>query len=150
MPKFSKRSISILHKAHPDLIELFEEVIKGYGCTIICSVRDAEAQQKAFDNGLSRAKPGQSPHNFEPSLAIDAVPDVILGGKKGEIVLDWNSKDKEVQRLVHEEMLHFGGYVKGVAASLGIKVQWGRDFKSFKDMPHWELQDWETHKPKGL
>ncbi len=151
MPVYGRKSKELLAKAHEELQEIFEEVIKSIDCTIICSTRSAADQQKAFDAGLSKAKPGQSPHNFEPSLAVDAVPTVILKGKSvdhdgNEVILDWNSKDPKIQALVREEMVHFAGIVKGKAAVLGLKIKWGGDFKSFKDMPHWELLDWETRK----
>jgi peptidoglycan L-alanyl-D-glutamate endopeptidase CwlK len=150
MPVFSKKSQSILSKAHEDLQDLFNLVIERFDCTIICSVRSAEDQQKAFDSGHSKAKPGQSPHNFEPSFAVDVVPASVLGGEvrrgKKTYKLDWNSRDPQIQQLVREEFFLMAGHVKAAIAELGLSIQWGGDFKSFEDLPHWEISDWETKK----
>lgn len=150
MPVFSKKSLSILSKAHEDLQDLLKEVIQIIDVTVICSVRSAEDQQKAFDAGNSKAKPGQSPHNYEPSFAVDVVPASVLGGEarrgKKTYKLDWNSKDPETQKVVREEFFKLAGVMKAKAAELGLAIQWGGDFKSFEDLPHWEIQDWETLK----
>lgn len=36
-------------------------------------------------------------------------------------------------------------FVKQAAADLNIPIQWGGDWKSFKDGPHWELK-WSAYK----
>lgn len=150
MPVFSKKSLSILSGAHEDLQDLFRLVIERFDCTVICSERSNEDQQKAFDQGFSKAKPGESPHNYSPSFALDVVPASVLGGVvtrgKKRLTLDWNSKDPEIKAAVREEFFHLAGVVKACAAELGIAIQWGGDFKSFEDLPHWEIKDWETKK----
>ena len=128
MPTFGNRSKKNLSEAHPDLQRLFEEVIKHYDCSVIEGHRPQSEQDTAFHSGKSKVKWPDSKHNKTPSMAVDVCPDPI----------DWNDK---------ERFYHFGGFVKGMAASMGIKVRWGGDWDSdnlfndqtFHDLPHFEL-----------
>ncbi len=129
MPKFSDRSQERLNTCHPDLKLLFEKIIKKYDCSILEGHRSSTRQDELYSQGKSKAKAGESKHNSTPSLAVDVAPWPI----------DWNDKDR---------FYHFGGYVKGVADSLGISVRWGGDWdgdndlkdQSFFDLPHFELK----------
>jgi len=85
-------------------------------------VRSREDQQVAFDSGVSRAKPGQSPHQY--GLAVD-----IVHGIKA-----WD--------LSRESWALIGHIGKEIATQNGLKVVWGGDFKSIWDPAHWELADW--------
>lgn len=86
--------------------------------------RSMEAQQIAFDTGKSHARPGQSPHNFNPSLAVDMVPHPI----------DWNNRDAFVALAT---------LTKKLARQNGISITWGGDFQHLVDMPHYELLNWQ-------
>ena len=131
MPKFSEKSLAILNTAHPDLIRLFMEVIKEYDCSIICGYRGKAEQEKAFNEGNSKAHYGASPHNFIPSLAVDAVP--------------WPSLWADTKKLKE-----LGGIVQIKAIDLGIEIMWGGNFKNFVDMPHWELLHWKQIKSESV
>jgi len=130
MPKFSIKSETKLNSCHPDLIKIFNEVIKNYDCTIIEGYRSNTRQEELFDQGKSKLKAGQSKHNKVPSMAVDVVPYPI----------DWNDKIR---------FYHFVGYVKGVADQLNIKIRCGADWdgdndlkdQTFFDLPHFELED---------
>ena len=122
MPSFGEQSLSRLSTAHPLLQRLFHEVVKHRDCSVICGHRGQEDQETAFREGKSKAHWGQSKHNYVPSLAVDVMP----------YPLDWG----DIQRI--KDFSHF---VKGVAAAMDIKVQWGGEFKNFFDGPHWELID---------
>lgn len=134
MPKFSESSASKLATCHPELIRLFNEVVKYHDCTIICGVRSDFDQKKAFAEGKSK-KDGvknrsmhQTSKEHPYSRAVDVSP----------FPIDWN----DLKRFYF-----FAGIVKGVASQLGIKLRWGgdwdsdNDFKdnSFNDLPHFEL-----------
>jgi peptidoglycan L-alanyl-D-glutamate endopeptidase CwlK len=130
MPKFSKRSLDTLAKAHPDLQRVANEAIKHFDFTVIESYRGKEAQNKAHALGNSKAKFGQSPHNFKPSLAIDIVP----------YPLDWNNlKAFDVM----------GAAFLDAARKCGIEITWGKNFTTLKDYPHFELRDWRN-RAKGV
>ena len=130
MAKFGNRSKKRLDTCHPDLIRLFEKVVEGFDNSILCGHRNEFDQNKAFDEKRSKLKFPKGKHNTIPSLAIDVAPYPI----------DWN----DIKRFYF-----FGGYVKGVAKSMGIKIRWGGDWdsdtlvrdQSFNDLPHFELNE---------
>lgn len=122
MYKFSKRSKDNLSTADEKLQLLFNEVIKEFDCTVIEGHRSLERQKELFYKGASQidgiSKKGK--HNYFPSRAVDVVP----------YPLDWN--DIESFKLL-------ASVVKRKALDLGINVQWGGDWKNFKDYPHWQI-----------
>ena len=129
MPRFGRRSRKNLETCNEDLQELFNEVIKYFDCTVIQGHRGKEEQNKYFDEGKSKVKYPNGRHNANPSNAVDVVPYPI----------DWKDTDR---------MYYFAGFVKGVAASMGIPIRWGGDWDNdtevkdtnFKDLPHFELR----------
>ena len=78
--------------------------------------------------GKSQLEYPKSRHNLVPSMAVDVCPYPI----------DWNDR---------ERFSYFAGYVRGVAAGMGIDIRWGGDWdsdgevkdNSFDDLPHFEL-----------
>lgn len=131
MPSFSKQSKDHLAQCHPDLQLLFNDVIEHFDCSVICGHRGEAEQEKAFSEGKSKARFGQSKHNQYPSIAVDVVPYPV------------NWEDRERFAL-------FAGFVLGRAIDLGINVRWGGDWdrdtqiadEIFLDMPHFELMDY--------
>ena len=129
MPKFGRQSQSRLDTCHKDLQLLFNEVVKGFDCSVLCGERTRDEQDKAYHEGRSKLKYPQSKHNTSPSIAVDVAPYPI----------DWDDK---------ERFYFFAGYVKGIASQLGIKIRWGGDWdndtqvhdQSFMDLPHFELE----------
>lgn len=129
---FSKTSLDRLNTCHPDLQRLFQQVIKDYGCSILCGYRNEADQNEAFSKGNSKLKYPDSKHNQMPSLAVDVVPCPV----------NWNSNKENLCKLYH-----FVGYVKATADMLGIRIRCGADFNSngvffddnFVDIPHFEL-----------
>jgi len=120
MPQFSRRSLDQLETCHPDLQRLFKAVIKHVDCTVIEGHRGKEAQNKAFAEGHSQKKWPNGNHNKFPSLAVDVVP----------FPLDWKD-DKAFKALAV--------FVQATARSMKINIKWGGDWKTLKDMPHYEL-----------
>ena len=128
MYKFSDRSHKKLTTCHPDLIQLFNEVIKNVDCTILDGHRTESEQNRLFKIGNSRVEFPHSMHNRYPSHAVDVAPYPI----------DWTN--------VHRFYM-FVGYVRAVANNLNIKIRCGADWDSdwltsdqtFHDLPHFEL-----------
>ena len=120
MPKFGFKSKQRLSTCHSDLQRLFNEVVKHVDCSVLCGVRTEEEQQKAYLRGFSHAPYPKSLHNRTPSPAVDVVPYPI----------DWEDK---------ERFYRFAGFVQGVASQMGIELQWGGDFISIFDAPHYQL-----------
>ena len=133
MPKFGRKSRTRLETCDERLQKVFNEVVKTYDCTVTCGHRGEEDQNKAFDEGRSKVKYPKGRHNSDPSTAVDVYPYPV--------------SFKNIER-----MIHFAGFVSGVAKSMGIDLIWGRDWNSdwflndrnkttFKDFPHFEIKD---------
>lgn len=128
MAEFSPTSKTRLAECHPLLQQLFNAVIENYDCTVICGHRGAAEQEEAFRSGRSKLQYPESKHNLIPSTAVDVVP----------FPIDWHDRTR---------FYHFVGFVRGVAASLGIKIRSGADWdgdmdlkdQNFFDLPHFEL-----------
>ena len=130
MPKFGKTSRKRLQTCDEDLIYLFEAVVKYFDCSVIEGHRGKRLQNRYYKQGKSKLQYPNGNHNKKPSKAVDVVPYPI----------DW--KDRE-------RMTYFAGFVKGVAAILGIPIVWGGDWNNntqvkdnnFDDLPHFELKE---------
>jgi len=129
MPSFSQRSQNRLNTCDPRLVEVLEEVIKHWDCTILQGERTKEEQDEFFRTGRSKVQWPNSKHNSSPSKAVDVAPYPI----------DWN----DTRRFDY-----FAGFVKGIAVSKGITLRWGGDWDSdndqsdqtFNDLPHFEIK----------
>jgi len=122
MPKYSIQSSTKLETCHPDLIDIFEEAIQIVDVRITCGHRGQTDQMIVYHNGKSKEKWPFSYHNKVPSLAVDAVPYPV----------DWD----DLKRF-----FHLAGVVKGIAHERGIKIEWGGDWRYFKDYSHYQLME---------
>jgi peptidoglycan LD-endopeptidase CwlK len=95
--------------------------------TILCGSRSKEEQDAAYAAGNSKLKYPRSKHNQTPSLAVDVAPYPI----------DWKdiAAFKELGALVKRTWDSMSQ-----AEKEGYTLSWGGDWKSFKDMPHYELR----------
>lgn len=114
----------ILEKLHPNLKSILIEVSKNEDIYLLCSFRGEIEQNTAFLEKKSKAQFGQSPHNFNPSLAFDIAP----------FPLNWN--DIEAFKKLSIIVLN-------IAKKMNIEISWGGDWHSFKDYPHYELKNWK-------
>lgn len=83
--------------------------------------RNGDDQNRLYVKGVSKARAGQSPHNY--GAAVD-----LIHGTKG-----WNLTRKQ-----WDVIGHLGGQV---AKSLTLKIVWGGTW-DFWDPAHWELANW--------
>ena len=125
MLRFGKKSLRILDQLDDDLKLLCMEAIERVDFSLICGTRNKEDQEKAFNQGNSKARYGQSPHNFTPARAFDFTP----------YPCDWNNIE-DFKRVAH--------IIMQCAEELDINITWGGNFKSFKDYPHIELTNWRN------
>lgn len=91
--------------------------------TVLEGVRTEERQEELVAIGASQTM--KSRHLT--GHAVDLAPLV-----NGVITWDW--------KYYHP----FAEHMKGAAALCGIDVDWGGDWKSFPDGPHWELS-WDSY-----
>ena len=137
MYNFSRRSLGSLATAEERLQVLFNAVIEEIDCTVIYGHRTPEEQFELFKQGREKkdgwwVKVGKtvtnldglnkkSKHNYFPSKAVDVVP----------FPLDWNDI---------ESFKNLAIIVKKKAKELNIDVEWGGDWTSLKDYPHWQVK----------
>jgi len=119
----NSRNINDLHPRVKAMCELFIQHCKaeGVNVTITSTFRDKESQDALYAQGrtapgnkVTKAKGGESFHNYK--LAFDCVP--VVNG-----VAQWN--DNSLWNRI-------GQYGKECG------LEWGGDFKSFKDKPHFQ------------
>lgn len=129
MPYFGSKSKERLATCHPDLQRLMNEVIKHVDCTIIEGVRSKDRQEELVRTGKSKTMNSKHLKNSDGySHAVDVMACPI----------EWDNWQKNYL---------FAGFVKGMAASMGIKLRIGADWDSdfttkdqtFHDLPHFEL-----------
>jgi hypothetical protein len=117
--------------AHPDLLIFERRFIKrmaGLGMPLYphTVIRTMDEQARVYAEGHSKAKPGESAHNY--GMAVD-----IVHGQR-----HWN--------LSEREWLLVGHIGKEVAKSCGVKLVWGgNDGPGDKfnwDPAHWHIHGW--------
>jgi len=126
---FSLKSQDRLDTCHPDLIRLFNEVIKTRDCKILCGRREKSEQDRLFKEGKSRVQYPNSAHNRFPSRGVDVAPYPI----------DWEDTGR---------FYIFVGYVQATAERLGISIRCGADWdgdtrttdQKFNDLVHFEVK----------
>lgn len=121
MPTFSRSSKEKLATCHPDLQRLMNEVIKTTDIIILCGHRGEVEQNAAFANHTSQLKWPKGKHNSMPSKAVDVAP----------WPLDWDNEPAFCDLAV---------LIKRVASEIGVSVEWGGDWKTFVDLPHYQLK----------
>lgn len=143
MPKFSQRSILTLEQADERLQKICNEAIKEIDFVVSYSYRTSEEQFSLYKKGRrlesgkwvkvgktvtdKDGKFNKSYHNYLPSYAVDLVP----------FPVDW----KDIDRFKE-----LGAVIKKVAEKLGIEIEWGGDWKTFKDYPHFQIpkKNWDA------
>lgn len=134
MPKFSARSLKARAELHPTLQTLVDEAIKEIDFVILDAQRGRAEQEKAFKGGFSKARFGQSAHNYIPAVALDIVPYPI----------DFNNIEgfKAIAKT----------FMK-IAKAKKLPVRWGGDWdmdgdwkdEKFLDWGHFELHPWRDY-----
>ena len=138
MPKFSKASLSKLESCHQDIQSVMKESIKHMDFVVLSGYRTPNEQFELYKKGRKfeagkwvkvgttvtniDGKTKLSNHNYYPSQAIDIAPYPI----------DWNDTDRfEALAVV----------VKKAAKDVGVEIEWGGDWVTPIDMPHFQLKD---------
>lgn len=115
--KLGKRSVRRLYGVHPDLVSVVQKAIgiSEQDFTVLEGLRTQERQQQLYNTGKSKTM--NSRHLT--GHAVDLAP--------WPITWDWN---------------HFypiADAMKQAAEELDIPIQWGGDWASFPDGPHFQL-----------
>ena len=122
------RSLSRREGVHPDLVRVVKKAaaMSDLDFTLLEGLRTPERQRELMKQGATKTL--NSRHLT--GHAVDLAP--MLGGK---VSWEWP--------LYHR----LAKIVKAAAAAEGVPIQWGGDWRTFKDGPHWELP-WKQY-PKG-
>jgi len=115
-----QRSLSRLEGVHPDLVRIVKKAaaLSDLDFTVLEGIRSVERQKQLVSQGASRTM--NSRHIT--GHAVDLAPMIA-----GEVRWDWP--------LYHK----LAKIVKSAAADEKVPLQWGGDWRAFKDGPHWEL-----------
>lgn len=118
--KFGTRSERNLIGVHPDLAKVMRAAIQSspVDFAVVEGKRTAQRQRMLLDAGASRTL--HSRHLT--GHAVDIVP--YVGGK---MRWDWPL----YRRLA--------AHIKTIAKASGVKIEWGGDWRTFKDGPHFQL-----------
>lgn len=124
--KLSPRSLQRLEGVHPQLVEIVKLAIQRteVDFTIVEGLRTPERQRELVDKGASQTM--NSLHQQQASgygHAVDLAP-LVAGA------IPWND---------WHEFRRLADVVKACAAELGVPVEWGGDWKTLKDGPHFQL-----------
>ncbi len=138
MPSFGKASLDSLAKCHPALQKIANEAIKEIDFKVLDSTRGRIAQTRAYATGKSKAKFGQSAHNYVPAIAFDLFP----------APYDWNDR---------ESFKKLAAVIMRIAKAQGVPLRWGGDWNmdgdkttsDAWDMPHFELHPWREWAKKS-
>lgn len=131
--RLSKSGEERLNQCCKDIQTVIREVLYYRDISILCGYRSNEEQEMMYKQKTSKARAGQSAHNYKPSLAIDVVPYPIP--KKNDA---WDSDSEEWQKLCD--------LIMDIAKDKGIELEWGGNWKSLVDKPHYEIKDWKNKK----
>lgn len=111
---------------HPELKRVVMEAAAHapFDITVLEGLRSQERQAYLVKTGASQTL--ESRHLT--GHAVDIAPTLDTDG---------DGDDEPSWHWGHYNML--APYVKQAAKDLGVEVEWGGDWKKFKDGPHWQL-----------
>ena len=118
--KLGATSLARLKGVHPDLVKVVKRAIEltKQDFTVLEGLRTKERQKQLVAKGASKTM--NSYHIT--GHAVDVAPIV-----NGQVSWDW-----KYYYPVRDAM-------KAAAKELGVKIEWGGDWKSFKDGPHFQI-----------
>lgn len=114
------RSKARLVGVHPDLVAVVERAIKitKVDFTVVEGLRSVARQRQLVDSGASKTMRSRHIHGF----AVDLAP--YIGGK---VRWDW------------PPFYDIAAAMKAAGRDLNVPIEWGGDWKTFKDGPHFQL-----------
>jgi peptidoglycan L-alanyl-D-glutamate endopeptidase CwlK len=123
-----QRSLSRLEGLHPDLVRVVKKAaaMSPLDFTVLEGLRTLDRQKQLFNLGATKTL--RSRHLT--GHAVDLAP--MVGGT---VRWDWP--------LYHR----LAKIIKEAAVAENVPIEWGGNWRTFKDGPHWQLP-WKTY-PKG-
>ncbi|OBW97469.1 M15 family metallopeptidase [Gallibacterium anatis] len=123
--KFSTTSEMRLVGVHPDLVKVVRTAIteSEFDFMVVEGKRSKARQAELVKSGASKTM--NSRHLT--GHAVDLAPIIVENGKT---VIDWNNKAK---------FKALAELIKSIGKRLNIDVEWGGDWRTFYDGPHFQL-----------
>lgn len=121
----SEKSLTKLEGAHPDLVKVIKRAaaLSPIDFTVLEVLRTPARQKELVAKGASKTmKSRHLPGADGKSRAVDIAP---LDG--GQISWAWP--------VYHR----LAPIIKQAAKEVGVPIEWGGDWRTFKDGPHWQL-----------
>jgi len=120
---------SKLSTTHPDLQKVFRAACSKLPFDVQVVETDRSAQQAAANlksgkSQTTRSRHVKSNNECKMACAIDAAPRLANG------TIPWKRLD--LFQAINKAMMD-------AAAELKIPIEWGGNWKTFKDMDHWQL-----------
>ncbi len=129
--QLSQRSLTRLIGVHPDLVAVVKRAIQrtAVDFTVVEGLRTLAQQREYVRKGASQTMASHHlPQAHGLGHAVDLAP--LVGG-----AIPWNN---------WQAFADLAAVVKACAGELGVPVEWGGDWKSFKDGPHFQIpRDWK-------
>lgn len=122
----SERSLTRLEGAHPDLQRVIKRAaaISNIDFTVLEVLRTLERQKALVAQGASTTmKSRHLPGKNGKSHAVDIAP----LDDSGKVSWAWPLYNK------------LAPIIKQAAKDEGVPIEWGGDWRTFKDGPHWQL-----------
>lgn len=118
--RWGVRSKTRMRGIHPDLRKVMDRFIQltDQDATVLEGLRSVKRQTKLYRSGASKTM--NSRHLT--GHAVDVAPLV-----KGQVSWDWKHYHPMARVM------------KEAARQVDVKIEWGGDWSSFKDGPHWQL-----------
>ncbi len=136
MPVFGTASKAALAKCHVKLQEIANEAIKEIDFRVLDATRGRDDQERAFATGKSKARFGQSAHNYVPAIAFDLFP----------APYDWNNRQAFIN--LHNVIMRIAKD-KGIPIRSGLDWNMDGNFSDGWDAPHYELHPWREWAKKS-
>lgn len=117
----TERDLSRLAGVNPDLVRVIQRAaaITSMPFTVLEGLRTLERQKKLVEQGASKTLDSR----HLTGHAVDIVP-----------------LDEKGQPSWHWPLYHrLAVIIKRAAQDEGVPIEWGGDWKRFKDGPHWQL-----------
>lgn len=117
------RSLARLEGVHPDLVRVVKKaaVMSSLDFTVLEGLRTLERQKQLIASGASSLKDPMRCRHIT-GHAVDIAP--VVGG---EVRWDWPLYTK------------LAPVIKAAATAEKVPLEWGGDWRTFKDGPHWQL-----------
>ena len=131
--KLNTASIAKLKGVHPDLVRVVLRCARdwkdaGTAFIVTCGVRTMAEQKVLVAKGASKTlRSRHIPAANGYSHAVDLAATIA-----GQVRWDWPLYDRLAKAM------------KAAAKAEKVTVEWGGDWKTFKDGPHYQLP-WKTH-----